>query len=158
MTSWVPRYSGTDQLAGCMWLPRMIDKARRYEASGVAPGAMLGDYMFGNQDYMDAILLRFLGLEDTQICEVVHAEPDDERAARRIVELSGKTAADVAAFNRKLVRGSGLFMLMMDADEGRRKPGIGVNLMRAVYNTLIFPIGKLMYRSGPSRIERNRKP
>lgn len=148
MTSWVPRYSGTDQLAGCMWLPRIIDKARRYEAAGLAPGAMLGDYMFGHQDYMDAVLLRFLGVGDAQICEVVRFEPDDERAARRIVELSGKTAADCAAFNRKLVRRNGLFMVMMDADEGRRKPGLAVSLMRVFYNAVIFPVGKLMYRSG----------
>ena len=151
MTNWVPRYSGTDQLAGCMWLPRMIDKARGYEAAGLAPGAMLGDYMFGKKDYMDAILLRFLRLDDAQICDIVRAEPDDERAARRIVELSGKTQAECAAFNRRLVRGNGLFMAMMDADEGRRKPGIVVNLMRGVYNAVVFPLGKLMYRTGPRK-------
>jgi hypothetical protein len=122
--SWVPRYSGRDQLAGCKWLGRLIDKGRQYQAAGVTPGEMLGDYMFGDKDYMDANLLRFLGLNDVQVCEIIRSEPDDERAARRILERSGRTAARCAAFNRAFVRANGLFLAMMDADEGRCKPGL----------------------------------
>jgi hypothetical protein len=145
--NWVPRYSGSDQLAGCMWLGRLIDKARRYEAAGVAPGEMLGEYMFGDNDYMDAKLLRFLALNDGQICEIVRSEPDDERAAQRILERSGKTAAQCAAFNRAFARANTPFLAMMDADEGRCKPGLGASLMKAAYNAVVFPLGILMYRS-----------
>jgi hypothetical protein len=152
--NWVPRYSGRDQLAGCVWLGRLIDKGRRYEAAGVAPGEMLGEYMFGDQDYMDAKLLRFLGLRDTDICEVIRSEPDDERAAQRIIARSGKTGAQCAAFNRAFVRASAPFLAMMDADEGRRNSGLGTSLMKAAYNAVIFPLGILMYRSGSRKRSR----
>jgi len=131
-----------------MWLGRLIDKARQYESAGIAPGEMLGEYMFGDSDYMDAKLLRFLGLNDAQLCEVIRYEPDDERAARRIVELSGKSAVDCAAFNRRFSRYNGLFLAMMDADEGRCKPGMISAMMKSFYNAVVFPIGIWMYRSG----------
>jgi hypothetical protein len=131
-----------------MWLARLIDKARKYEAARVAPGEMLGEYMFGDNDYMDSRLLHFLGLNDAQVSEVVRDEPDDNRAAQRILELSGKMAAQCAAFNRAFLRSNAPFLAMMDADEGRRKPGIGTSLMTAAYNAVVFPIGILMYRSG----------
>jgi Domain of unknown function (DUF5069) len=145
--NWMPRYSGSDQLAGCVWLGRLIDKGRRYEAVGVAPGEMLGGYMFGDNDYLDSKLLRFLGLSDAQICEILRREPDDERAAQRILERSGKTAAQCAEFNRAFTRANAPFLAMIDADEGRRKPGLGALLLKSAYNAVIFPIGILMYRS-----------
>lgn len=145
--NWVPRYSGRDQLAGCVWLGRLIDKGRRYEAAGVAPGEMLGEYMFGEHDYMDAKLLRFIGLTDAHICEVIRREPDDERAAQRIIARSGKTEAQCAAFNRAFVRANAPFLAMMDADEDRRSPGLGTSLLKATYNAVIFPFGVLLYRS-----------
>lgn len=145
--NWVPRYSGSDQLAGCVWLGRLIDKGRRYQAAGVAPGEMLGEYMFGDHDYMDAKLLHFLGLKDARICEMIQREPDDERAAEHIIALSGKTAAQCAAFNRSFLRANAPFLAMMDADEGRRNPGLSASLMKVAYNAVIFPLGILMYRS-----------
>lgn len=145
---WVPRYSGRDQLAGCAWLGRLIDKGRQYEAAGIAPGEMLGEYMFGDNDYMDAKLLRFLGLSDAQICEVIRSEPNDERAAQRIIERSGKTAEQCAGFNRTFLRTYAPFLAMMDADEGRCKPGPGPSLMKVAYNAVVFPLGSLMYKSG----------
>lgn len=150
--NWVPRYSGRDQLAGCVWLGRLIDKGRRYEAAGVAPGEMLGEYMFGEHDYMDAKLLRFLGLRDAHICEVIRSEPDDERAAQRIIARSGKTGAQCAAFNRAFVRSNAPFLAMMEADEDRRSPGLGTSFLKATYNTVIFPLGVLMYRRSRKRL------
>lgn len=144
---WKPRYSGNDRLGGCIWLGRLIDKARQYDLTGTAPGQMLGDYMYGDGDYMDAKLLRFLGLRDEQISEVVRSEPDDERAAQRILELSGKTAAQCERFNRSFSRVNAPFLAMIDIDEGRRKPGLGTSLMKAAYNALVFPIGMVLYRS-----------
>ncbi len=152
--NWVPRYSGSDRLAGCVWLGRLIDKGRGYEATGVAPGEMLGEYMFGNHDYMDGKLLRFLGLKDAHISEIIRSEPDDERAAQRIIARSGKTAAQCAAFNRSFVRANAPFLAMMDADEGRCNPGLGTSLMKAAYNAVIFPLGILMYRSGSRKRSR----
>lgn len=144
--NWIPRYSGNDRLAGCMWLARMIDKARRYDAARVAPGEMLGAYMFGDNDYMDAKLLRFLGLNDAQIGEIVRGELNDRSAAQRILERSGKTAAQCATFNRAFARRNAPFLAMMDADEGRCKVGFGSALLKLAYNVVVFPLGVLMYR------------
>lgn len=146
--NWTPRYSGTERLAGCIWLPRLIDKAREFAASGVAPGEMLGSYMYGDSDYMDAKLLGFLRLNDAQIAEILRTEPDDERAAERIVERSGRTPDEIARFNRSLMLVHGVFMTMMDVDEGRRKAGFATPFVLAVYNGLVFPIGIAIYRFG----------
>lgn len=149
--SWVPRYSGSDRLAGCMWLGRMIDKARKYDGAGIAPGEMFGEYMFGDADYMDAKLLRFLGLHDSDVAEIVRDEPSDERAAELIVERSGKTPAQCAAFNRAFGRANGFFIAMMDADEARRKRGLATWLMKTAYNAFVFPLAILMYRSASAK-------
>lgn len=130
-----------------MWLGRLIDKARRWDAVGLAPGRMDGEYMFGDNDYLDAKLLHFLGLKDAQVCEIVRAEPNDERAAQRIVETSGKTAEQCSAFNRAFIRSNGPFLTMIDLDEGRRSGGMGASLMKAVYNGVIFPFATVLYRS-----------
>jgi hypothetical protein len=147
LVKWMPRYSGSDRLGGCIWLGRLIDKARRYDSTGTAPDQMLGDYMYGDGDYLDGKLLRFLGLHDAQISEVVRNEPDDERAAQRILERSRKTTAECEAFNRTFARMNGPFLAMIDIDEGRRKPGLGALVIKAAYNALVFPIGIVMFRS-----------
>lgn len=151
---WVPR-SGSDRLAGCIWLGRLIDKARQYDSKGTAPGQMLGEYMYGDADYMDGKLLRFLGLHEEQISEIVRSEPDDERAAHRILERSGKTAAECDTFNRAFARVNGPFLAMIDIDEGRCKPGLAASILKSAYNALVFPLGVLMYRSA-SRKRRSR--
>ena len=147
LVNWMPRYSASDRMGGCIWLGRLIDKARQYDSTGTAPGQMLGDYMYGDGDYLDGKLLRFLGLHDAQISEIVCNEPDDERAAQRILERSHKTAAECEACNRSFARVNGPFLAMIDIDEGRCKPGIGTSLIKATYNALVFPIGILMFRS-----------
>ena len=134
-----------------MWLGRLIDKARKYDSTGTAPGQMLGDYMYGDGDYLDGKLLRFLGLHDAQISEIVRGEPDDERAGQRILERSRKTSVECEAFNRAFARMNGPFLAMIDVDEGRCKPGLGTSLIKAVYNALVFPLGILMYRSASGK-------
>ena len=113
----------------------MIDKARR-----VSPGAgnlIDGEYMFGENDYADSRLLKFLRISQEEFLEVVRAEPDDERAGARILEMSGKTPAECAAFRRRFLMQTGIFLPMMDADEGRRPPGAWTSFLRWFYNHAI---------------------
>jgi hypothetical protein len=140
---WRPQYSGLDQLAGCVWLARLLDKARRAEdphSNG------LGDYLFGEGDYLDAKVLRFLGVSGLDVRSVVRSEPNDEIAARTIVTKSGKTPAECEAFNTAFVRRNGLFLAMIQADEDRRPLSLKSKIMKDAYNLTIVPMGKIMYR------------
>ena len=56
--SWTPR-SPHDEADGLVWLPRLIDKARR-SALGRASGAdLMNGYLYGNSDYIDSKVLGF---------------------------------------------------------------------------------------------------
>jgi hypothetical protein len=143
-THWNPR-SGGDEIYNCIWLPRMIDKARRVADSG---GGYLidGEYMFGEKDFADGRLLRFLGLSSAQVLGVVGVEPDDAQAAARIIELSGKTPPECAAFNRRFRLLMGPFLPMIDADEGRKPPGPWTAFLRGLYNNVIFRPALAIFR------------
>lgn len=130
-----------------MWLGRLIDKCRHFQAASLQPGQLLGEYMLGANDYLDSKLLRFLGLRDDRIAEIVRDEPNDDRAASRIIEASGKSAAECDAFNRAFAKSNALWLAMIDADEGKRKPGIGTSLLKSTYNSVIFPMALRKYRS-----------
>jgi hypothetical protein len=64
----------TDQLAGCMWLPRILYKARAHTAGTLPP-----DYAraFGAAPAVDGTFLGFFGLTIDQIL----AAPDHDEAA-----------------------------------------------------------------------------
>lgn len=136
MASWIP-VSGRDEACGCAWLPRMIQKARRIVDSG-ADRKRVDDYIFGRNDPVDGMLLRFLGISDEHVLDIVRAVPDDRAAAMQIVSTSGKTPEQCAAFSRKLMRLNGPFLAMMDADEGRRKPGLVTAFLRWFYNVVVM--------------------
>jgi len=143
--SWVPR-SGRQELAGCIWLGRYIDKARRHDALEAKRGDVLGDYLFGDNDYLDAQLLRFLAMTQTQIGNLIQDQLDDDEAARRILDAGHKTSADCTAFNRAFLRWNAPFLAMIDADENRRKSGPYTRLLKVFYNGVIVPPATLVYR------------
>lgn len=150
---WVPR-SGSDEFDGCIWLPRLIDKARRVAATG--GGYLLdGDYMFGERDYADGRLLGFLGVSSEQVLEVVRGEPDDAAAAARILTMSGKTRPECEAFSRRFHLLMGPFLPMIDADEGRLAAGPWSAFLRGLYNGVIArPAVALFRRNERSRGKR----
>lgn len=137
--AWKPR-SGRDRLAGCVWLGRLLDKAR------ATRNHTLGEYLFGKGDYLDGKLLHFLGLGDSDILEIVATEPSDERAARRVLARANKSPEDCVAFNRRFLRTYGPFLAMLDADEGRTRPTFATKLMTALYNLAVYPLGRALYR------------
>lgn len=147
---WVPR-SGTETFYGLVWLPRLIDKARRVAAS--ENSYLIDDaYMFGENDFTDGWLLRFLRVRSAQVLDAVRAEPNDALAAARIIARSGKTARECAAFSRRFRLFMAPFLPMIDADEGRRPPGPWTTLLCWVCNSVAAPAALVPFR----RAERSR--
>lgn len=137
--AWKPRYSAHDSLVDCVWLGRLLDKAR------AARNHTLGEYLFGERDYLDAKLLHFLGLSDADIMDIVISEPDDEQAAQLVLQRANKSPDECIGFSRRFIRKYGTFLAMLDADEGRRRPTFGTRLMKVIYNLAVFPLARALY-------------
>ena len=134
--NWCPT-SGYEKIDGCVWLPRLISKARRVIETN--SGNRFGEYMFGQNDPADAELLRFLGMSAAQVLDVVRAECDDRAAAARVLALSAKTREQCERFSRKFRRSMGVFLAMMDADENRLPASVRTAVLRFVYNRVVMP-------------------
>lgn len=143
-TTWMPR-SCRDTIGGLIWLPRMIHKARRLVDED-AHGKRVGEYIFGRHDPADAQVLRFLGISDEEALDIVRAIPDDDGAALQMISMSGKTSAQCAAFSRRFATVMAPFLAMMDADEGRRKPGALTSFLRWFYNRVLMPPSYMYFR------------
>jgi hypothetical protein len=137
--AWRPRYGTRDGAAGCVWLPRLIDKGRRVLAGEAAGRDLLGDYLFGVHDPADRQLLQFLGMTNEAVLAVLRQQPDDGAAAVALVRRSGRTADECAAWSARFSRRNAVFSAMIDADEGRRAPGRGTTALRFVYNWVLMP-------------------
>lgn len=137
--------SGREQIGGLVWLPRMIQKARRIVDTG-AQGKEVDQYIFGRHDPADAQVLRFLGISDEEVLDVVRAIPDDDAAALQLISMSAKTPAQCAAFSRRFGALMRPFLAMMDADEGRRKPGTLTSLLFWFYNSVVMPSSYVYFR------------
>jgi hypothetical protein len=146
---WVP-CSGLDSEAGIVWLPRLIQKARRCLSS---PGGRLVDgYCYGDNDFIDKMLMTYLRTDDATITALVRENPSDADVARIIVERSGRSATESAAysasFKRKLLN-----FVFLEADEGRLPPGFKTSAIKFLYNKALMPAVYFMF----NRDERNRK-
>lgn len=139
--SWAPR-SPFAKAAGLIWLPRMIDKGRHYLEGGQAA---LGDYMFGDHDYLDGFLLRFLGLKDAVILDVLRTQPDDEQAAAEIVARSGKTPDQCEHWSQQFDRSQHFALLNLDRDEGRYSFGPIIDPLWTMGQALILPVFRFVY-------------
>ena len=148
---WMPQHSGRDIAAGCVWLPRLIDKGRRVLEGRAAGRDLLGDYLFGVNDAADTQLLRFLGTTNDDVLAVLAEEPDDATAAAELVRRSGRSPAQCAAWSARFSRLNAPFLAMMDADEGRRAPGAGTSALRFAYNRIIMPPSYFVYRRAERR-------
>jgi len=145
--SWIPR-SGLDEIEGVVWLPRLLEKARRAAA---ADSRSIDGYCYGDNDFVDAQVLRFLRISDDEVLDLVREHRDDADVAAIIVQRSGRSSEEVAAFNKRLRRSMFDFALM-EADEGRMAPGFKRNAITFFYNRLLMPIVYAMF----ARAERAR--
>lgn len=83
--NWMPR-PWNAELAGCIWLPRLLDKGRRLLASERQGQDLMNGYLFGDFDYADGQLLRFLRMNDARVRQLLR-ELDDERGSGQSAHL-----------------------------------------------------------------------
>ena len=129
---WFPR-SGFERLSNCIFLGRVIDKARR-KASGLP----IGEYMYGDNDYMDSRVLGFLRAKAADMDSLVRSEPNDEIVARTLIERSGKSPKQIAFFSSRMLLIYAPIFAMFDADEGRKTSAPAKGLAN-FYNRVLYP-------------------
>ncbi len=150
--AWIP-CSGRNSIAGLSWLPRLLEKARRCETS---PGERLVDgYCYGDNDFIDKQLLAFLRTTDTAVSALVREHSDDSDVARILVERSGRSPAECAAFDTAFRRKNFDFVLI-EADEGRLGSDLRATILKALYNAAMMPIFYSMFRRDEGRRSRLR--
>ena len=142
---WTPR-SGLDTIEDLVWLPRLIEKARRCEAGRASGRDLMDGYLYGDNDYIDKRFLAFLRMDDTAVSAIVREQADDGAAAAAIVERSGRTAEERRAFSTSFRRQLFDFVLL-EADEGRLPAGIKRTAIRFVYNRLLMPVFYAQFRA-----------
>lgn len=135
--AWIPRRP-QDRLGDLVWLPRLLDKARR-ALEGQRRGVdLMTPYMFGNNDYLDAKLLAFLRVRDEHVLQVVAEEPDDAAAAEILVNLSGRSPDECRRWSESFLRWEAPWLRLIDFDEDRMG-GAAADTAKWFYNRILFP-------------------
>jgi hypothetical protein len=138
MEGWMPR-PWNAELEGCVWLPRLLDKGRRALEGQRQGQDLLNGFLFGDFDYADGQLLRFLRTDEARVRRLLGELDSDEAAARVLVQESRRLPEEIQAWNRRFRRFNAPFIAMWEADEGRRGPGLGTSLLRLFYNGVLMP-------------------
>ena len=87
----------TDTLAGCVWLPRFVDKARHYFAGTLAPDFVLP---FCHPQATDGVFLTHFALMKEEILEAVkNSKGDDAAVAAWFVSRPQGNPENIAAWN-----------------------------------------------------------
>lgn len=149
-TTWKPR-SVYAEAGDLVWLPRLLDKARRALEGEKAGKELLWPYMYGDSDYMDARLLRFLGVTGDEVLDILRQARTDDAAVAAILARAGKSQQERQAWSRSFRRREAPFLILIEADDGRLAGGPAAALLGWLYNTLILPIGVRMYHQGEAR-------
>ncbi len=150
--AWTP-CSGLETVDGMVWIKRMAQKARRAKESLDSGTDLMNGYLYGENDFADSKVLRFLGLSDAQFADEIYSEPDDEAGARRALARSGRSPEECAEFSAKFRKSLNDFALL-EADEGRVPPGLKASAIKFFYNAIMMPIVYVVFR----RAEQKRKP
>lgn len=112
---------------GLVWLPRMLDKARRSRAEG------LGEYLLFEDSPLDAMALREWHTTGRDLMKWVDEGLDDGAIAARVgLAMGAPERADREAWSRSFLRRRGWFCRAIDADEGRLPPSFETSALRAV--------------------------
>lgn len=149
MTAWIPR-PANDTIDGLVWLPRMIEKARRF-AQGRRTGTdLMNGYLYGDNDFVDAQVLAFLRTDDRALLGLVEQSPSDDQAARAAISRSGRSHDECAAFSSALRR-KVMGFVMLDADEGRLPPGPRRAIVAFFYNRVVMPIFYAAFRRAEAK-------
>ena len=132
---WIP-CSGLKSVAGLVWLPRLLEKARRCQTS--PNGRLVDGYCYGDNDFIDKQLIAFLRTDDATISTLVREHPADTDVAKILLERSGRRPADCEGFNETFRRRNFNFVLL-EADEGRLQPGVKATVLKFMYNYVMMP-------------------
>ena len=124
---------------GFIFMPRMLAKGRRQLASRAQGRNLMNGFLFGDFDYADGKLLKFLRTRESRVVELLRQFDDDRDVARILIAESGRTNAEIEGWNRRFQRINALFLEMWDADEGRREPGFVTTLLKQSYNYALMP-------------------
>jgi hypothetical protein len=147
--SWFP-CSGLDSAAGVVWLPRLLQKARRALSS--PDGRVVDGYLYGDNDFIDKQVIAFLRTDDEAISALVRENPSDADVARILVERSGRSVSECDAYSKSLKR-KFLNFFFLEADEGRFRPAVAASVIRFLYNAALMPVVYFIFQ----RDERKRK-
>lgn len=148
--AWIP-CSGRNSIAGLSWLPRLLEKARRCESS--TTGRLVDGYCYGDNDFIDKQLLTFLRTTDSAVSVLVREHSNDADVARIVVQRSGRSPAEIAAFD-KAFRRKNLDFMFIEADEGRLGSGLGARILKVLYNGAVMPIFYPLFRRDEGRRSR----
>lgn len=119
----VPR-SPFEAVEGLIWLPRMLDKARRQRATG------LGEYLLFEDSPLDAHFLRAWRVGGADLTGWLDEGLDDAAVALKISERRGWDLAKREAWSGRARAVCGGFFSAIDADEGRLPPGPRAALLK----------------------------
>ena len=97
LTERPPRSARAKDVGGICGVARMADKARAERAGKI------GDYIYGEASGQDVRILTFLGIAAADFQEAAVNNPNDLELGEWVLETSGKSAAEIDAFNHTLV-------------------------------------------------------
>ena len=89
-----------DELDGWPWVPRLLDKARG-ALEGERKGHLMNGYLFGDFDYADGNLLKFLRTNDGRVLELLRVSDDDEAVAKTLSAESGRSEDEVQVWSKR---------------------------------------------------------
>lgn len=150
---WIPR-PWSDEMHGCIFLPRMLEKGRRQLETERTGRDHMNGFLFGDVEYADRQILTFLHTNETRVRQLLAEHNDDEAVAAALIQESGRSADEVREWNQHFRRKNAPFTPMWDADEGRRAPGIGTSLLSFFYNYIMMPPVYLLFRIQNARHRR----
>lgn len=97
---------------GVVWLPRLIDKTRAYQAG------MLGTYLYG-QSPIDDSFLRRAALDYQTFSEIVRTTGGDDAAVLAAIEARAPGVTErLRAWGTKLAAKQQVFLAVLDLDDG----------------------------------------
>ncbi|HEY8313415.1 MAG TPA: DUF5069 domain-containing protein [Candidatus Baltobacteraceae bacterium] len=132
----------TEELGKIRWLPRLIDK------TAAALAGTLGDYLYG-QSPVDRGLLRAFGLRYGEFTKIV-AGADDDAAVLEALQARVPAGVERArAWSAALPRTHGLFLFVLDLDDGYL--GGGWRVLKAPTNLVANAFTRWLKRRFPSK-------
>ena len=130
LRSHAPRRWNAD-VDGVIWLPRMIDKARAYDAG------TLGLYLYG-QSPVDGSLLAAGRIRYEDVLDAVRSAPDDAGVLAALERRAPGATARMRAWSAKPPLQARIIFAWNDVDEGYANAGPVPRAVRFLSN-LVYP-------------------